>query len=191
MARPPADGGGASTHTAAQGGKIDYSDPLPSEEDLLYEEELLRTPHVTKLWTRYLEARKDATAKRRYLIYERAVKALPGSYKVPELLCALTQHRDLRTRHLVICKRSLPAPFFFYAFPPPGRAIERAFLRRDGTRGREGGAGILSRGALNTLKEKTRALTTTLHTPSPSLRTCKKNSCGTRISRRGTRRCEA
>ena len=84
MARPPADGGGASTHTAAQGGTVDYSDLLPSEEDLLYEEELLRTPHVTRLWTRYLEARKDATAKRRYLIYERAVKALPGSYKVPK-----------------------------------------------------------------------------------------------------------
>ena len=78
MARPPADGGSAT----AQAGKMDYSDLLPSEEDLLYEEELLRTPHVVKLWTRYLEARKDATAKRRYLIFERAVKALPGSYKV-------------------------------------------------------------------------------------------------------------
>eukprot|EP00227_Mantoniella_beaufortii_P007544 CAMPEP_0197590830 /NCGR_PEP_ID=MMETSP1326-20131121/12238_1 /TAXON_ID=1155430 /ORGANISM="Genus nov. species nov., Strain RCC2288" /LENGTH=890 /DNA_ID=CAMNT_0043156111 /DNA_START=130 /DNA_END=2802 /DNA_ORIENTATION=- len=59
----------------------DYSDLMPKEEDLLYEEELLRTPHVTKLWCRYLEARKDASAKRRYLIFERAVKALPGSYK--------------------------------------------------------------------------------------------------------------
>lgn len=78
MARPPADGGSAAAHA----GTIDYSDLMPKEEDLLYEEELLRTPHVTKLWTRYLEARKDATAKRRYLIFERAVKALPGSYKV-------------------------------------------------------------------------------------------------------------
>jgi hypothetical protein len=31
---------------------------------------------------RYLAARTDAPAKRRYLLYERALKALPGSYKV-------------------------------------------------------------------------------------------------------------
>jgi hypothetical protein len=32
--------------------------------------------------SRYLAARTDAPAKRRYLLYERALKALPGSYKV-------------------------------------------------------------------------------------------------------------
>ena len=66
----------------ADGTMTDYSDLMPREEDLLYEEELLRTPHVTKLWCRYIEARKDVTAKRRCLIFERAVKALPGSYKL-------------------------------------------------------------------------------------------------------------
>jgi len=81
MAITPADGGASVSQTAAAGA-IDYSDLMPKEEDLLYEEELLRTPHVTKLWCRYLDARKDATVKRRYLIFERAVKALPGSYKV-------------------------------------------------------------------------------------------------------------
>ena len=81
MAITPADGGASASQTAAAGA-IDYSDLMPKEEDLLYEEELLRTPHVTKLWCRYLDARKDATVKRRYLIFERAVKALPGSYKV-------------------------------------------------------------------------------------------------------------
>lgn len=59
-----------------------YEDLLPRDEDLLYEEELLRNPYALRMWWRYLEARKDAAPKRRYLIYERALAALPGSYKV-------------------------------------------------------------------------------------------------------------
>ncbi len=55
---------------------------LPTDEDLLYEEELLRNPYSLKLWWRYLEARKEVPSKRRYLLYERALKSLPGSYKV-------------------------------------------------------------------------------------------------------------
>ena len=55
---------------------------LPSEEDLLYEEEILRNPFSLKLWWRYLQARKDAPPRRRYLLYERALHALPGSYKL-------------------------------------------------------------------------------------------------------------
>ncbi len=53
-----------------------------AEEDLLYEEELLRNPFSLKMWWRYITARTDSAAKRRYLLYERALKALPGSYKV-------------------------------------------------------------------------------------------------------------
>ncbi len=55
---------------------------MPSQEDLLYEEELLRNPYSLKMWVRYIQARQDAPAKRRYLLYERALKSLPGSYKV-------------------------------------------------------------------------------------------------------------
>lgn len=55
---------------------------MPTDEDLLYEEELLRNPYSLKLWWRYLDARKDASPKRRYLLYERALKTLPGSYKL-------------------------------------------------------------------------------------------------------------
>jgi pre-mRNA-splicing factor SYF1 len=55
---------------------------MPTDEDLLYEEELLRNPYSLKMWLRYLEARSEAPAKRRYLLYERALKVLPGSYKV-------------------------------------------------------------------------------------------------------------
>ncbi len=57
----------------------------PSDEDLLYEEELLRNPYSLKMWWRYLEARRDAPARRRYILYERALKALPVSYKVSAL----------------------------------------------------------------------------------------------------------
>ncbi|XP_047333850.1 pre-mRNA-splicing factor SYF1 [Impatiens glandulifera] len=54
----------------------------PSQDDLLYEEELLRNPFSLKLWWRYLIARTDAPFKKRAIIYERALKALPGSYKL-------------------------------------------------------------------------------------------------------------
>ena len=51
-------------------------------QDLLYEEELLRNPYALKMWVRYLDARKNASTKKRYLLFERALKSLPGSYKV-------------------------------------------------------------------------------------------------------------
>ncbi|CAK9148005.1 unnamed protein product [Ilex paraguariensis] len=54
----------------------------PSQDDLLYEEELLRNPFSLKLWWRYLVARTEAPFKKRAIIYERALKALPGSYKL-------------------------------------------------------------------------------------------------------------
>ncbi len=67
---------------AAEGANGVIDDLMPTDEDLLYEEELLRNPFSLKMWWRYLQARVDAPTKRRYLLYERAVKALPGSYKV-------------------------------------------------------------------------------------------------------------
>ncbi|KAM7264801.1 hypothetical protein ACFE04_002484 [Oxalis oulophora] len=54
----------------------------PSQEDLLYEEEILRNPFSLKLWWRYLIAKSDSPFRKRFLIYERALKALPGSYKL-------------------------------------------------------------------------------------------------------------
>ncbi|KAF2305098.1 hypothetical protein GH714_001778 [Hevea brasiliensis] len=54
----------------------------PSQDDLLYEEELLRNPFSLKLWWRYLIARREAPFKKRFIIYERALRALPGSYKL-------------------------------------------------------------------------------------------------------------
>ncbi|KAK9267469.1 hypothetical protein L1049_009895 [Liquidambar formosana] len=57
-------------------------DLYPSEDDLLYEEELLRNPFSLKLWWRYLIARTESPFRKRAVIYERALKALPGSYKL-------------------------------------------------------------------------------------------------------------
>ncbi|XP_057961930.1 uncharacterized protein LOC131153559 [Malania oleifera] len=57
-------------------------DLYPSQDDLLYEEELLRNPFSLKLWWRYLIARSESPFKKRAVIYERALKALPGSYKL-------------------------------------------------------------------------------------------------------------
>lgn len=54
----------------------------PGEEDLAYEEELLRNPFSLKLWWRYLIAKSGTPFKKRAIIYERALKALPGSYKL-------------------------------------------------------------------------------------------------------------
>ncbi|KAF4397151.1 uncharacterized protein LOC115722140 [Cannabis sativa] len=57
-------------------------DLYPSQDDLPYEEELLRNPFSLKLWWRYLIARADSPFQKRFIIYERALKALPGSYKL-------------------------------------------------------------------------------------------------------------
>ncbi|KAG1676470.1 hypothetical protein FOA52_002290 [Chlamydomonas sp. UWO 241] len=63
-------------------GPSGLDDLMPNDEDLLYEEELLRNPYDLKMWWRYISARSDAPAKRRYLLYERALRALPGSFKL-------------------------------------------------------------------------------------------------------------
>jgi pre-mRNA-splicing factor SYF1 len=70
-------------------------DLMPTDDDLLYEEELLRNPYSLKMWWRYIQARSDAAARRRYVLYERALKALPGSYK---LWAAYLKERRLAVR---------------------------------------------------------------------------------------------
>jgi hypothetical protein len=67
---------------AANGVTDVVSDLMPTEDDLLYEEEVLRNPYSLRMWLRYIDARKDASDKRRFLLYERAIQKLPGSYKV-------------------------------------------------------------------------------------------------------------
>ncbi|CAK0786535.1 hypothetical protein CVIRNUC_009748 [Coccomyxa viridis] len=65
-----------------QNGHASLDHLQPDDDDLLYEEELLRNPYSLKMWWRYLEARRDSPARKRYILYERALKALPVSYKL-------------------------------------------------------------------------------------------------------------
>ena len=61
--------------SSEQVSKGDNADHLmPSTDDLEFEEEVLRSGTLPRVWLAYLDAKKDAPAKRRYLIYERAVK---------------------------------------------------------------------------------------------------------------------
>lgn len=53
-----------------------------SEEDLPYEEDILRNPFSVKHWLRYIDHKKCAPKNAINIIYERALKELPGSYKL-------------------------------------------------------------------------------------------------------------
>ncbi|GAB6022007.1 Pre-mRNA-splicing factor SYF1 [Chamberlinius hualienensis] len=54
-----------------------------NEADIPYEEEILRNPYSVKQWLRYIDHKKDAGKDEVInLIYERALKELPGSYKL-------------------------------------------------------------------------------------------------------------
>jgi pre-mRNA-splicing factor SYF1 len=53
---------------------------LQEESDLPYEEEILRHPYQVKCWMRYIEHKSSATKAVINLIYERALKELPGRY---------------------------------------------------------------------------------------------------------------
>jgi len=53
-----------------------------NEDDLPYEEEILRNPHAIKPWIRYIEHKSDAPKNMLNLVFERALKELPGSYKL-------------------------------------------------------------------------------------------------------------
>ncbi|XP_052223848.1 pre-mRNA-splicing factor SYF1-like [Dreissena polymorpha] len=52
------------------------------EEDLPFEEDILRNPYTVKCWLRYIEHKKEASVSALNVIYERALKELPGSYKL-------------------------------------------------------------------------------------------------------------
>ena len=49
---------------------------------LVVQEDVLNNRHSAKSWLRYLAFKKDAAAAVRNMLYERALKAIPGSYKL-------------------------------------------------------------------------------------------------------------
>uniref|UniRef100_A0A8C4QSM6 XPA binding protein 2 n=1 Tax=Eptatretus burgeri TaxID=7764 RepID=A0A8C4QSM6_EPTBU len=55
---------------------------LIDEDDLPYEEEIIRNPYSVKCWMRYVDFKKGSSNHVVNLVYERALKELPGSYKL-------------------------------------------------------------------------------------------------------------
>ncbi|XP_033732120.1 LOW QUALITY PROTEIN: pre-mRNA-splicing factor SYF1-like [Pecten maximus] len=62
--------------------KESQKDIFFEDEDLPYEEDILRNPYSVKCWLRYIEHKKGAPKNAINLVYERALKELPGSYKL-------------------------------------------------------------------------------------------------------------
>ncbi|XP_078091040.1 pre-mRNA-splicing factor SYF1 [Mustelus asterias] len=58
------------------------ADVIFEEDDLPYEEEIIRNPYSVKCWIRYIEYKQSAPKHVVNMIYERALKELPGSYKL-------------------------------------------------------------------------------------------------------------
>ncbi|CAM9979894.1 unnamed protein product, partial [Heterosigma akashiwo] len=75
---------------------------LQSEADFEYEEEISRNPYALKSWWRYLDHKKNARPKTRYVVYERALKFLPGSFKL--------WHSYLKERTLAVEDKSVLDP---------------------------------------------------------------------------------
>lgn len=48
------------------------------DDDLPYEEEIIRNPYSVKCWMRYIEFKQNGTKATLNMIYERALKELPG-----------------------------------------------------------------------------------------------------------------
>ncbi|KAL7646185.1 UNVERIFIED_CONTAM: hypothetical protein RMT77_003086 [Armadillidium vulgare] len=63
-------------------GITDPSSIIIDDEDLPYEEELLRNPFSVKHWLRYIDHAKSGKDKKVNIIYERALLQMPGSYKL-------------------------------------------------------------------------------------------------------------
>ena len=55
---------------------------MQEESDLPFEEDILRNPYSVKAWWRYLEHKRTAPRAVRNMVYERALKEIPGSYKI-------------------------------------------------------------------------------------------------------------
>eukprot|EP01100_Stratorugosa_tubuloviscum_P001620 TRINITY_DN1366_c0_g5_i1.p1 TRINITY_DN1366_c0_g5~~TRINITY_DN1366_c0_g5_i1.p1 ORF type:complete len:900 (-),score=376.69 TRINITY_DN1366_c0_g5_i1:36-2699(-) len=59
----------------------DYAITL-DEEDLAYEEDVLRNQYSVKSWTKYLDHKLNSVPHNRFIIYQRAIRELPSSYKL-------------------------------------------------------------------------------------------------------------
>ena len=67
---------------------------LIGEEDIPYEEELVRNPYTLKPWLRYIQHKSEQPLHENVFVLERACRELPGSYKLWKM------YLDLRIAHL-------------------------------------------------------------------------------------------
>lgn len=51
-------------------------------QDIQFEEEISRNPYYLKIWLSYLQFKSSAPPANRFMVYERALKYLPRSYKL-------------------------------------------------------------------------------------------------------------
>ncbi|XP_063787705.1 pre-mRNA-splicing factor SYF1 isoform X1 [Pseudophryne corroboree] len=86
------------------------------EDDLQYEEEILRNPYSVKCWMRYIECKLTGPVHALNLVYERALKELPGSYKL--------WYAYLKQRRKQVKRRCLTDP----AFEEVNNCHERALV---------------------------------------------------------------
>uniref|UniRef100_A0A914VZD4 Pre-mRNA-splicing factor SYF1 n=2 Tax=Plectus sambesii TaxID=2011161 RepID=A0A914VZD4_9BILA len=95
------------------GGRILFED-----QDLPYEEDILRNPFSLKCWLRYIDHKKQTKSHCRQIntIYERALKELPGSYKL--------WYNYLRYRRKQMRKKCVTDP----AFEDLNNCFERALV---------------------------------------------------------------
>ncbi|KZC11912.1 Pre-mRNA-splicing factor SYF1 [Dufourea novaeangliae] len=87
-----------------------------NEEDLPYEEEILRNPYSVKHWQRYIDHLKSTKSSNLNIVYERALKELPGSYKL--------WYNYLRQRVSQLKGRSITDPLY----EDVNNAFERALV---------------------------------------------------------------
>ncbi|KAF8983985.1 hypothetical protein BGZ46_009026 [Entomortierella lignicola] len=71
-----------------------------TDKDVAFEEDLLRNPYSLRHWLRYLDHHASSPIAQQFVVYERAVKELPGSYKLWKA------YLDQRRQHLT--KLELP-----------------------------------------------------------------------------------
>lgn len=56
--------------------------PTQADEDIPFEEEIIKNPFSVSAWFRYIKFKREAPQKQRNLLFERALKQIPGSYKL-------------------------------------------------------------------------------------------------------------
>ncbi|XP_058393937.1 pre-mRNA-splicing factor SYF1 isoform X2 [Diceros bicornis minor] len=100
----------------ARPSRSERPDLVFEEEDLPYEEEIMRNQFSVKCWLRYIEFKQGAPKPRLNQLYERALKLLPCSYKL--------WYRYLKARRAQVKHRCVTDP----AYEDVNNCHERAFV---------------------------------------------------------------